>query len=310
MGRVSRTTGHQDRPSAGQRSVARATGGPQGDLDEGADPLVELQVGLLECRQPLGVGALDLGRVLEAPVERVATAREDGARLTRPVADGDDVVERLAEELLDRLAARRDQSIPASARTRIVYGFTPLGSVPAEKTSKSEPPSRPRTASAIWLRALLPVQTKRTRIGASGMGRSFLLPRARPAAAIVASRSMSSPSRRSRSSRWRAIACALVGDQRREVAVDLAVLEAQPRHPAGVLGTEPEPTQADDQAQAGEVLVGVLAVAVGLPGGRRQDADRLVPADGRRRDTGAFGEFRDLHAADRTPSSHLKVKRA
>ena len=77
---------------------------------------------------------------------------------------------------------------------------------------------------------------------------------------------------------------ALGGDQRREVAVDLATLEAQARHPAGVLGTEPEATQADHEPEPGEVLVGVLAIAVRLPGRRRQDADRLVPADGRWRD--------------------------
>ncbi len=58
-----------------------------------------------------------------------------------------------------------DQSIPASASTRIVYGLTPLGSVPAESTAKSGPPICRRSASAIWLRAELPVHTNRTRIG-------------------------------------------------------------------------------------------------------------------------------------------------
>ena len=47
----------------------------------------------------------------------------------------------------------------------MAYGLTRVASVPAEKTSKSSPPSRPRSASAIWLRAELCVQTKRTRIG-------------------------------------------------------------------------------------------------------------------------------------------------
>ena len=39
-------------------------------------------------------------------------------------------------------------------------GFTPFGSTPADATSKSAPPMEPSKASAIWLRALLPVQTE------------------------------------------------------------------------------------------------------------------------------------------------------
>src|SRR5208337_3741021 len=50
------------------------------------------------------VGALDLGRIVEPPVERVVVAREDRAGLTGAVADRDDVVEGLAEELCGRLA--------------------------------------------------------------------------------------------------------------------------------------------------------------------------------------------------------------
>ena len=59
-----------------------------------------------------------------------------------------------------------EMSMPISARIRTVSGFTPFGSVPAEATSKAGPPWRRRMASAIWLRAELPVQTKSTRIGA------------------------------------------------------------------------------------------------------------------------------------------------
>ena len=41
----------------------------------------------------------------------------------------------------------------------------PFGSVPAEWTSKSAPPWWRSSASAMMLRAELPVQTKSTRIG-------------------------------------------------------------------------------------------------------------------------------------------------
>ena len=55
----------------------------------------------------LGLGARRLGRIVDAPVERLAAAREHRARRPRPVADRDHVVEALAEELADRLRPRR-----------------------------------------------------------------------------------------------------------------------------------------------------------------------------------------------------------
>ena len=45
----------------------------------------------------------------------------------------------------------------------------------------------------------------------------------------------------------------LRGDERREVEVDRAVVEAQPRHASGVLRAEAEPPEADDEAEPGEV---------------------------------------------------------
>src|ERR1035437_829966 len=57
------------------------------------------------------------------------------------------------------------QAMQISSRTHTVYGLTPLGSVPPEKTSKSDAPMKRSRASAIWLRAELPVQMNRTRIG-------------------------------------------------------------------------------------------------------------------------------------------------
>lgn len=84
-----------------------AAGGAQGDLDEWAEPLVEFHVGLLECAEFHGVAALHLGRILQAPMQGVVRAREDRAGLAGPIAYGDDVVEGLAGELVDRLAAGR-----------------------------------------------------------------------------------------------------------------------------------------------------------------------------------------------------------
>ena len=59
----------------------------------------------------------------------------------------------------------------------------------------------------------------------------------------------------------------------------------------------------DHEPEAGEVGIGVLAIPVRLPSRRRQDADRLVPADGRWRDPCALSQLRDLHAR----TLHLRV---
>ena len=113
------------------------------------------------------LGALGLGRVLVAPVERLVAAREDRADLARLVAHGDDVVERLARGTpstdLERAAGRVDAR-PRPGRGS-VSGLTPCGSVPALWTSKRSPPWWRRSASAMTLRAELPVHTNRTRIG-------------------------------------------------------------------------------------------------------------------------------------------------
>ncbi len=89
--------------------------------------------------------------------------------------------------------------------------------------------------------------------------------------------------------------CPLPGDQRRQVTVDFPVLETQTRHPTGVFRPEPETPKADDESEAGEVVVGVVAITIGSSGRRRQDADRFIPAHRRRRDPGALRQFRDLH---------------
>jgi len=88
----------------------------------------------------------------------------------------------------------------------------------------------------------------------------------------------------------------LIGDQGREVTVDLALFQTQTGHPAGVLWTKPETAKAYHQSQSGEVFLGVLAIPVGLPGRGWDDPDRLVPADRRGCDAGPLGEFGDPHA--------------
>ena len=65
--------------SIGDRCAPTSAGRPQGDLDERADPLVDLEVRLPEGGQARLVVAVDLGRIVEAPVERVVLAREDRA---------------------------------------------------------------------------------------------------------------------------------------------------------------------------------------------------------------------------------------
>jgi hypothetical protein len=45
----------------------------------------------------------------------------------------------------------------------------------------------------------------------------------------------------------------LVGQERQEVAVDLAPLKAQPGHPTGVFRTESKATQADHELDSGKV---------------------------------------------------------
>ena len=78
-----------------------------------------------EHRQPLLLGALGLGRILVAPVERLVDAGEDRASLPGLVAHGDRRSRTLAEVLVHRLRARPRASMPASARTRSVNGLTP-----------------------------------------------------------------------------------------------------------------------------------------------------------------------------------------
>ena len=181
--------------------------------------------------------------------------------------------------------------------------MTPLGSVPAEKTSKSAPPmpaehglgdlaagavagaDEEHADGRVGHRTFLPAAAGATR---GRDGRLEVDEFAVEAIEVVALAGDRRP---------------LVGDQRRQIAVDLAALEAQPRHPAGVLRAEPEASQADDESQPGQVLVGVLAVAVRAPVAARQDPDRLVPAHRGRCDAGALGEFRDLHAR----TVHLQV---
>ena len=83
----------------GRRAI-RPTGQPKDGLDKWADELVELAVGLSECGQLAVVRSLDLGRVLEIPVELLMRPWEDRASLASVVADGDDVVEGPTEVLL------------------------------------------------------------------------------------------------------------------------------------------------------------------------------------------------------------------
>ena len=96
-----------------------------------------------------------------------AAPGEHGAGLSRPIAHGDDDIERLTDEAIERLARRRGPIDADLGEDAHRVGFTPFGSVPADSTVKRPPPRRCRSASAIWLRVELPLQTKRTRVGAT-----------------------------------------------------------------------------------------------------------------------------------------------
>src|SRR6478735_6498922 len=81
----------------------------QGDLHERADVLVDLRVRPPEGSELLIDAALDLGWVLQSPVEPFPVAGKDRADRPRAIAHGDHVVERLAHELVGRLAPRARQ---------------------------------------------------------------------------------------------------------------------------------------------------------------------------------------------------------
>ena len=95
----------------------------------------------------------------------------------------------------------------------------------------------------------------------------------------------------------------LVCEERREVGVDLSPLQAQASEPAGILRAESEASKRDDEAEPGEVVGAVVAIAVLPPRRGRQDADRLVEADGGRVDAGTFGELGDPHVRSRMQRS-------
>ena len=176
-----------------------------------------------------------------------------------------------------------------------MYGLTPLGSTPAEKTSKSAPPIRRENGlgdlaagavagaheehpdRSLGHGTSLPSATGSTRGCDGGFEIDEFAIEAVEVIALAGDR------------------CSLVGDQRCQVTVRLAALQAQSSHPTSVLGTESETPQADDQSETGEVLVGVLAISVGLPIGWWDHPGGLVPAHRRWSDTRARRQFRDLH---------------
>ena len=188
-----------------------------------------------------------------------------------------------------------------------MYGLTPFGSVPADSTSKSSPPACWSRAWAIWLRALLPVHRKRTRMGgASDMVASWTARTCR-AASMVSRRSRISPSRVSRSARCRAMAASCwVRTSPRPSSTSPASSPWAAR--PGVVGPQAEATERHDQAQQLDVGRPVRAVAVGLSAGGRQDPLGLVPADRPRRHAGSGGQLGDVHRDDRTASSDSNVK--
>jgi hypothetical protein len=94
----------------------------------------------------------------------------------------------------------------------------------------------------------------------------------------------------------------LVGEERGEVEVDPAALDAEPRQAAGILRPESHATEAQHQPKPGQVLVAVFAVAIGAARRLGQDALALVPADRGGGDARAARELRDSHRAVVVPA--------
>lgn len=92
------------------------------------------------------VGLARTRRVLEAAVDALGAAGEDRAGLSGVVADGEDVVEVLADEFVGRLRpVARDADADA-----LTYGVVsallttaglPACNVPARRATKSDPPA-------------------------------------------------------------------------------------------------------------------------------------------------------------------------
>ena len=93
----------------------------------------------------------------------VLDAGQDRAVLLGLVTDGDEPVERLTPELLDRLAPVGRQVEPDLGHDRDVSGRIRGTSVPALNASNVSGAQELTMASAIWDRALLWVQTNRMR---------------------------------------------------------------------------------------------------------------------------------------------------
>lgn len=70
------------------------------DQQQVGDARVQLQGDLSKRGQALILWAFDFYRIREAPVDLLRIAREDRAGFTHTVADGDDLIEILPQELL------------------------------------------------------------------------------------------------------------------------------------------------------------------------------------------------------------------
>ena len=203
-------------------------------------------------------------------MERVRGSRKDRTGGACPIADRDHVIELLVEELRDRLAP-----MPA-----------PVDAELAKRRDRARVDLGDHCPGGVHLKVLAAVarQQRLGNLAARGVvraheehadrviGHGRLLPAARLAAATVISRSRSSPSTRSRSARWLAMAARCCGEERREVGVDGPALEAQSGQTARVLRSEAEASERHDEAQTREVDVFVVSVSVRSPRRRREDA--------------------------------------
>src|ERR1035437_2063744 len=90
---------------SGRSRLRSPVSGPARKLDERPQPGGDLRPCSAEGLQRALLRAFDLGRIIEAPVQRIVVAGEDGAGLASAIAHGDYVVERLADEVRCGFAA-------------------------------------------------------------------------------------------------------------------------------------------------------------------------------------------------------------
>ena len=268
----------------------KASRGTSRDLDERAQPNGQLGARGAEGLQAFLDGSLERRRVLEVPMQGAVWPGQGRARLAGGVGQRDHVVEPAVEQLGDRLGAlappvdadlgehldghRVDGFRLRAARRRLEI----VAAEVAEQGLRDLAPSRVAVAYEQDADRREPRPAAR-RVG--DFHRPLEVGELQLEALELLALLRDAPM--------------LLGEGLGKCGVDAAAGEAALRESPCLRRPEPEPAQREHHREAREVGVGVLAVAVVGPRGRRQDAGGLVPADTGRGDAGTSSEGRDVH---------------